>query len=213
MQPVLDAEKKRACLIVNPPSGATQRTLVVLGVQRGGTSMVAGVLRALGVDMGRAGLNHEDPRFIRADEAKLRRVIDLRNSERDIWGFKVPETTLQLDYLEKSLRNPYYICVFRNIAAVADSFLTRGVKYPAMVVLHALKYYNRMGRLAREAKAPLLVVNYERAASNPVEFVDSVLEFIEIDVPAIMRERAAEMVTGDGGGYLDVPDNYLSLFR
>ena len=94
----------------------------------------------------------------------------------------------------------------RNIAAVADSFLTRGVKNPAMVVLHALKYYNRMGRLAREAKAPLLIVNYERAATNPMEFVDSILEFIEIDVPANMREKAAEMVTGDGGGYLDLPE-------
>ena len=45
-----------------------KRTYIVSVIERGGTSMVAGICRALGVDLGdHAGLNHEDPAFLRDD--------------------------------------------------------------------------------------------------------------------------------------------------
>ena len=142
-------EKKNLTILVNPPNTCREKTFVVLGVQRGGTSMVAGVLRAMGVDMGHAGLNHEDNRFLGADKAALSKVIAERSGERTVWGFKAPETTLQLDYLETALRNPCYICVMRGIPAVVDSFMTRGVNNPGLAMHRVLKYYNRIGRLVR----------------------------------------------------------------
>ena len=40
----------------------------MLGVERGGTSMVAGVVRAMGINLGdHAGRNHEDPNFLKDD--------------------------------------------------------------------------------------------------------------------------------------------------
>ena len=140
---------KNLAIFVNPSNALRERTFVVLGVQRGGTSMVAGALRALGVDMGRAGLNHEDRRFLHASEATLSKVIAERNFELPVWGFKAPETTLQLDFLETALRNPHFICVTRNILAVVDSFMMRGAKNPGLAMLRVLKYYNRIGRLVR----------------------------------------------------------------
>ena len=92
-KPTLGTKVKNVCLVLNPPRRIpVRRTLVVLGVERGGTSMVAGVLRALGVPMGdRAGLNHEDPAFLKDDPDKLRRAIRTRNKQHDMWGFKVPK--------------------------------------------------------------------------------------------------------------------------
>lgn len=208
---LLKSQKKNVAIVVNQPPDVAQRTFVVLGVQRGGTSMVAGVLRALGVDLGHAGLNHEDNRFLGDDPDKLRRAIGERDSELDVWGFKAPEATMQLDVLEESLRNPFYIAVMRNIAAVIDSWMERGAKDPAAVMHRTLRYYNRIGRLARETDAPLLIVNYERAAINPAEFVDSVIAFSRISVSDEMREKAIGMITGDGGGYLNVPEEYFHV--
>ena len=74
---------KKICLTINAPEGPEDyKTVVVLGVERGGTSMAAGIIRALGVDMGqRAGLNHEDPRFItEEDETGDRKSTRLNSS-------------------------------------------------------------------------------------------------------------------------------------
>ena len=87
-----------------------KRTFVVAGVERGGTSMVAGVCRALGVNFGdKAGLNHEDPAFLKENTSQLKQAIKLRNEKCDVWGFKAPKASLYLDFFEKNLRHPFYI--------------------------------------------------------------------------------------------------------
>jgi len=114
--PTLATKEKNITLDLNRKRKIpSQRTVVVLGVERGGTSMAAGVIRGLGVDLGaRAGLNHEDPLFLTEEQPRLANRIKMRNKETDVWGFKVPKASLMLDFYEKHLRNPYYVIVYRN---------------------------------------------------------------------------------------------------
>lgn len=211
MKSLQKTDKKSVCIVINPPHEAPTKTVIVLGVQRGGTSMAAGVLRALGLDMGKTGLNHEDARFLSRTDKQLAAVIAKRNAEHDVWGFKAPEVTLQLDYLAGAVRSPYYICVMRNITAVIDSVMQRrgGQADPRALMKRVLKYYTHIGKLVRETKDPLMLVNYERAAANPAEFVQALIDFVGFEPDAETREAAEKMITGDGGGYLNLAKEWF----
>jgi hypothetical protein len=196
---------KRACIVVNPPRGDRLKTVPIYGVQRGGTSMVAGVVAALGVDLAGEGANHEDPRFQRASLEELGGLVALRNAEREVWGFKAPQTTMKIDHLAPLLRNPHYLLVIRNPAAVADSVLSRRGGNGGAELQRALRFYDRMAELAAATSDPLMIVNYERAAAAPEAFIDAVAGFLEIEPSPETRADAVAMVTGDGGGYVRRP--------
>jgi len=185
-----------------------KKTVVVIGVERGGTSMVAGVLRALGVFMGaRTGRNHENPSFQHERLQDLQREIKFLNTQHDTWGFKYPRASLMLDFYSEHLRNPVFILVTRNIASVVDSWCARGTNDPIDTALHAIEYYNSALGAMREKQCPAIVVNYEQACRSPVAFIKTLINFLEIEVPMKNLREANEMVTGDGGGYVNIPEH------
>lgn len=195
-------------------SEGAQKSIVVVGVERGGTSMVAGVLRALGVHMGeRTGRNHEDPSFQIDDPVRLKRVIKSRNFDYDIWGFKYPRASLMMDFYDENLRNPYYILVSRNIASVVDSWCARGENDPIETALHAVRYYAESLGVIKASSSPAILVNYERACQYPANFIEDLGNFIGTPVLRECKLKALNMITGEGGGYVNVPEHNFYIAR
>jgi len=215
-KPLLATQEKRCCLTLNPPRKTEkQKTVMVLGVERGGTSMAAGVLRALGVNMGdRAGLNHEDPKFLVDDVEKLSARIAGRNKRSDVWGFKVPKLVHRLSFFEKNLRNPYYIIVFRNLLAIADSWQQRGAGDSIDVMERAFKYYDLIMDHCRRTNRPVLMLNYERAVGSEAgkeETARELAAFLGVELTEQSLARAVGMITGDGQGYLNLPEHFFAV--
>ena len=213
-KPTLGTKTKSICLSLNVPKRIPRRhTMVVLGVERGGTSMAAGVLRALGVPMGeRAGLNHEDPVFLNDEPEKLQRSIRTRNQQHELWGFKVPKASMQLPFYEKTLRNPYYVVVFRNPLSVADSWRQRGAGDTVDVLARINAYQNAIQKMVSTTKAPVLFVNYERAVADEASKAQTVSEFASfagIELTDELQSRAVGMMTGDGKGYVNLPEHFF----
>jgi hypothetical protein len=97
-----------------------QKTVIVFGLGRGGTSAVAGVLRELGVVLPNAHpLKHEwSPVCCGNGEVDL--VSTLSNLHRldnmhDVWGWKSPKDVFVLNQIESYIRNPVIVVVFRNL--------------------------------------------------------------------------------------------------
>lgn len=215
-KPSLATAKKNSILILNGSANiAVQRTIVVLGVERGGTSMAAGVVRALGISMGqRAGLNHEDPLFLTDEQDRLQNRIKIRNSQEAVWGFKVPKASMMLDFYETHLRNPFYIVVYRNPVAIIDSWLQRGAGAPLGVMDRIMTYQNAIFDLMRKTKAPILMLNYERAVQNATMkllTVESIAAFVGIELTEDLHDRAIGMMTGDGHGYVNLPEHFFAV--
>ncbi|MEQ8267716.1 MAG: hypothetical protein RH982_11000 [Parvibaculum sp.] len=210
---LLATSEKQSCLVVTPPKqNEGRRTYVVLGVERGGTSMVAGVIRALGVNMGvKAGLNHEDPRFITEDFEKQSRIIRQNNKQNDVWGFKVPKAALSLDFYAEHLRNPYYVVVYRNIAAIADSWHQRGTGSYLGAIERTVRYYAAISDFMQKTNRPLLIVNYERATEMREQTVASLASFVGVEPDGEMTDRCVEMITGDGKGYVNLPEHHFRV--
>lgn len=177
--------------------------------------MAAGVIRAMGVDMGaKAGLNHEDPQFLTDDEDKLRARIKARNASSAVWGFKVPKASLKLDFFEAHLRNPYYIVVYRNILSVIDSWQQRGAGQPLDVMEHILNYYSAISVHCRRTKSPVLLLNYERSVATEearTMTVVNIAEMLGVELSSETLRRAKGMMTGDGSGYVNLPEHFFTV--
>lgn len=92
------------------------RTYVVPGLKHEGTSLVAGLLRLLGIDMGspQHSIAHEDGRLLGRDTETIRRVIRERNERGRTWGWKDPDLLPRLSLVYDLLVNPRVIVIGRD---------------------------------------------------------------------------------------------------
>ncbi len=95
----------------------------MLGVPRGGTSMIAGLLRLIGIPMGERidVASNEDLDFpeARASGPALSELIRRRNEQFEVWGWKDPLSYTYFEQVLTYLRNPHIIAIFRDPVAVA----------------------------------------------------------------------------------------------
>jgi len=205
--------RKDACAVLREttlPAGAP-RTAVVLGVARGGTSMVSGVLRGLDVFMGdNLGFNHEDTKVQRiVSNKKFEDFGELareRDEEHPIWGFKFPEASVMMDKFHPSLRNPHYLFVMRHPMSRGMSVVARTGGTLTAAIEDALKNYQAIFAFLNKVDAPVLMINYEQATENAQASVEQIAGFLGMDQHSEAVERAASMILGEGAGYLNLPE-------
>jgi hypothetical protein len=108
-------------VVGNPAPLDQERTIVITGTPRGGTTMVAECLRTLGLPIGVIGpatgarFNLEDPEFQtllgrespgEIDLQSLRALVLRRNLENRVWGFKLPMALNSLPILSRNFAAP-----------------------------------------------------------------------------------------------------------
>lgn len=177
------------------------RTIVVLGVGRGGTSMVAAVLAGLGVFCG------DDAKAPRFEDARLARamrgesyeateaVIADYDARHETWAFKYPPVAQEPTIVHDALRNPHYVAVFRDLLAVANR---RRVSIghdlgDALASVH--RQYGAVLAFLDAERPPALLVSYEKALGDPEAFVRAVAAFCGVaatDEAIASASRAVE---------------------
>jgi hypothetical protein len=96
---------------LNPPnSSVREKTVVIFGVGRGGTSAISGICRILGVMMpGAHPLKHEWSPFSYVGEevepTRTRDKIRWLNDHYQVWGWKSPRDIFSFHRFEPMLRN------------------------------------------------------------------------------------------------------------
>ncbi len=156
-----------------------EKTFIVLGAPRGGTSLVSGLLREMEIFMGDGlGHNHEDPKFLTMDIKELRHTIRDRNEKYKVWGWKMPHIIFHLDQIIEEVRNPQIILVYRNQLNVAYSQVRRS----DAKILTALKvtndYYGKIHRFIDKFKGDVYFVSYEDLVSDSKQHVIDLATFV-----------------------------------
>jgi len=172
-------------IVAEPPA---RRTYVAFGLERGGTSPVAGIMRALGLDLGEIDEgNNEDKRFQAKGLGQLRTVIAARNETQDVWGWKYPPAVSYLPVLVKAIRNPYFVVVYRDVVATALSrhqwdgkFLRRSVR---MSLHEANATTNANTSFALATGRPCLLVSNEKASRDTDALIDEIADFLNVETP------------------------------
>jgi hypothetical protein len=95
-----------------PDQPSVQKTIIVVGIPRSGTSMVASALECMGVFMGQYidQAVYEDIAIAHALESgdlpKLEGLIESRNRSHRVWGFKRPTAFKIMESFVQYFRNP-----------------------------------------------------------------------------------------------------------
>lgn len=191
-----------------------KRTFVVIGVGRGGTSMVAGVLSSVGIDMGRlSGVTFEDldirdvtKNFPSTEWMEnLMPIFERKNKKLDIWGFKVPKFSKHLMELSSVLRNPVFIFVFRDPVAIAvRNVVSTSIEF-SYSMKHTLMNYKLFAEFIETTKQPLVAISYEKAIIEPELMVRTLVELLAIDASEEMVLKAINFIEPSPEEYTRVP--------
>lgn len=185
------------------------RTLVVSGVARSGTSMVARVLCGAGVFMGHHvnDIVFEDDEFTLLFEdltpRRARGLVERRNSEYDVWGFKRPHLHLYGKPLIDLFRNPYVIITMRDPVAIAERNVLSEQHDPAHSLSTAVNDLQAMVRFTQLLSCPVLLVSYEKAVQEPDRFVKELLNFCGLDLSESARAPLLGLIEPNRPAYIE----------
>ncbi|MDP5209206.1 hypothetical protein [Microbulbifer sp. 2205BS26-8] len=195
--------------ILTPPAEGVHRTIVVVGVARGGTSIVAGTLHALGLPMGDKCYApvYEDLRLSLAfegrSEEQFSNVVAEYNVSHASWGWKRPSMLSDLEEIESELRNPHFIFVFRDLFSVANRNsismkldIKRGLR-------NVLDDYILLIDFLQSTKCPAMAISSDKVVRFKKEFVKQLVRFSGLSPTAHQLEKALCFISHDPQDYLD----------
>ena len=198
---------------------AGPRTLLVSGVARSGTSMLASVLLIAGVPMGSTadGVVFEDVEVAQAledeDWSRLRTLVGDRNAAHAVWGFKRPNLHRHVLVQQLSeFRAPILLLTFRDPVAIARRNIVSNKSYVAESLRHAAADLSAMTDYALRAKVPTLLVSYEKAIAAPRRLVKAVSEFAGLQPDERTAARMAAAVAADNPTYRQIARLQLEGF-
>ena len=188
---------------------ATEKTLLITGLARSGTSMLAALLQAAGVWLG----NHvyqpinedaEITQMLRArDFTRLDALISQQNAKMPIWGFKMPDLHQFLQHDEMvRFRNPHLMVIFRDPVAVAARNALSEQVDGTQAIIEATSAMHALTQFVRASHLPFLFLSYEKALVFPREFIDNVLGFCGIVLDEPKRAELLEHVQPNRSQYV-----------
>jgi len=169
----------------------TQRTYVVLGAPRGGTSLIAGALHAAGIYMGQFATGQYEDIDFKIAPADVKRgldvtrrlspIIERRNQQHRYWGWKLPNTIYYIEQVQHLLINPVFLFVYRDQESIARSSAKHDKK----------RWWLHRRQLRRVARNHTqLVQNFEQSLDLSIAKARFQVEDIHKDVPRFVEQLA-----------------------
>lgn len=208
-----DALVNKGFIMNRPAVAGTDRggrTFIVTGLHRSGTSLVASVLRQVGIFMG-ADLNdnvHEDEALakilIARDREGLKRTIKERDANYGTWGFKFPMLSDVLSHQDITLfTNPHIIVPFRDPVSVAVRRTLSDYHDPMPALRSTFDEIAAMVAFVDQLDCPTLLLSYEKALVFPVDFVAAMMRFCDLPQSDALRERLIGLIEPNRKAYID----------
>ena len=170
--------------------------------------MLAGILEIVGVSMMDGSWNEqkwEDMEVIGAwrsasGDAVFGAVVDKRNAEHEQWGFKSPGAWLWMPRMQKHLRDPVYLAIYKDPVSVAQRRFSGGPD-------HFLWKLRNTGYKLRNSfegiyacRVPVAVFSYLKAVVRPRLFVEQVAEAVGLTPTSDQIDRASRFIQPNLGG-------------
>jgi len=203
-------EHSSSITFLNTPDKAVhEKTVIVLGAGRSGTSAVAGACRLLGVAMPNAHpLKHEwSPLAYSGDTIDrnlTKRNIDKFDSELPIWGWKAPRDLFLLDQFISMVRNPHIIIVFRNLLDVMRS----SARHEDCDLLATSKtiglVYENICSFINLTCLPVALVSYEELRAAPGKTMRPLADWLGFHPSVPEMEEIEAFLSDQRAGYQSV---------
>jgi len=171
-------------LLNAPKVTSEQRTYIILGLGRSGTSFISSVLGYFGIFSGDRVTkgNLEDMRLIVQIEAEdytaAKTVIEDYNARFDVWAYKRPSMLLRAAATESLFRNPHYIFTHRDFFALAlrnEMDISRDIAESMRKSVAASKHFYSF---METSSSPCLHLSFELMDAEPVQAALIVRDFV-----------------------------------
>jgi hypothetical protein len=182
--------------------------IVIIGVNRGGTSAVASSLNSLGISLGEASYApiHEDMALAKAYRGKnwneFKRIVGAYDEKYGEWAWKLPDAVNGLKNTAKLFDKPKYIFVFRDLFAIASRKAEALDQDQLTSMKKAIRSYQRVLQFVAKKKPDHLLVSYEKLLVNPAQYAATLLEFLGY-------ENQGELIQNVCGAISLSPKDYL----
>jgi hypothetical protein len=197
-------------MILNSAPPGECYTVPIVGVPRGGTTMVAAVVDALGVDLGPRtdleGWHFEDQTMHSPYIAVQVKYAKQRDLECPRWGWKDPVGLSSVRNALFALRNPRIIIVFRDPLATIQGEMRfdevndiQPRRTLASLVKQTTDWLAHNLEFSTITACPTLLVSYERALNYPERFVAELSGFLGVEPTAEQRAEALSRIERRGG--------------
>ena len=173
-----------------------EHTIAVVDFAHGGTTMLAGILQLLGVPM--VGKHYriekcEDLEVIQAmhDEGKFQQVVECRNRQHPVWGFKMPGAWHYAELLKNNLRSPIFLAIFKDPVSVTRR------RFGKVSRLRLISTLNQMQKAAdgmRNNNLDVQLLSYLDACNNRELFVDNLIKIAQLEPTHEQRRQAVEFI-------------------
>ena len=199
-------------LVSGAPKGERASAVIVVGINRGGTSAVAATLDALGVFLGqRAAVpNFEDALLADAlrqkDWGRFRAVVAQYEAEHAVFAWKHPDSRRHLWRLHRYFANPRYVFVYRDIFAIANRKRLVHQRGVLASMAASLWDYAKILFFIQAVKPYALHVSYEKLLTNRESFVEALAAFCDRTVDAAELSRIRERISPSPTAYLQWSD-------
>jgi len=176
------------------------KAIIIVGINRGGTSAVASSLNALGVHLGDASAApiFEDKKLSNAfrgkDWKKLKQIADEYVLEHGVYAWKLPDTRHQLKKLEKLLGDVRFIFVFRDICAISLR-KQKALDVDALKSMsESIRSYDKIIKFASKSSSDHLLLSYEKILTAPESYATSLLEFIGFETSSENIKKITDVI-------------------
>lgn len=185
------------------------KTFIVTGLYRSGTSLVASILRQVGIFMG-AEINdivHEDVALAKVVEGRdrdgLKLLIGERTAAYGTWGFKLPMLCEFLDHADMALFNaPHVIVPFRDPVAMSVRTSLSEYQDPMQALRKAAGDMAAMMAFVDRLDCPKLLLSYEKSLVFPGDFVDAITQFCGLPQSSMLHARLTRLVEPNRESYI-----------
>lgn len=187
----------------------TEKTIIIVGIGRGGTSLISGTLAHLGLFTGKRSISpvFEDIKLSKVMENRdfqsVRQIIDDYNRH-PIWAFKRPSIINYLKKMHPLWRNPIYLFIFKDIASIAIRN-NISMKFDVLSCLKSAQAdYQKIIDFIGKQEVNGLILSYEKLIANKEAFVDTLVNIIaQESISKEKRKKALEFITPNSKEYLE----------
>lgn len=176
---------------------ANEKTLIVVGPGRGGTSLVAGTLHHLGVFMGDGSEPpvFEDRRLAGPCQSnrpgKVAAIMREYDDAHSIWGYKRPSIIDHFDIVHEHARNPVYLFIFKDVFSIANRNAI-SMQFDVLKGLRmAQRAYGKIIDFIAEREPNGLLFSYDRIMRDEAEFVDTLTQLLPTESTTDTNRAAA----------------------